>query len=37
MKKRQAVADLPSFRRDIKEYAFSFGWGEKVAPRLGAS
>jgi hypothetical protein len=28
---------VPSFRRDIKEYAFEFGWGEKVAPRLGAS
>lgn len=28
---------IPSFRRDIKEYAFEFGWGEKVAPRLGAS
>jgi hypothetical protein len=28
---------VPSFRRDIKEYAFEFGWGSKVAPRLGAS
>jgi hypothetical protein len=28
---------VPSFRRDIKEFAFEFGWGEKVAPRLGAS
>jgi hypothetical protein len=28
---------VPSFRRDIKDYAFQFGWGEKIAPRLGAS
>jgi hypothetical protein len=28
---------VPSFRRDIKSFAFEFGWGEKVAPRLGAS
>jgi hypothetical protein len=28
---------VPSFRRDIKPFAFEFGWGEKVAPRLGAS
>jgi hypothetical protein len=28
---------VPSFRRDIKDTAFEFGWGEKVAPRLGAS
>lgn len=28
---------IPSFRRDIKEYAFEFGWGSKIAPRLGAS
>jgi hypothetical protein len=28
---------VPSFRRDIKDFAFQFGWGEKVAPRLGAS
>jgi hypothetical protein len=28
---------VPSFRRDIKEFAFDFGWGEKIAPRLGAS
>ena len=26
-----------SFRRDIKNYAFEFGWGQKIAPRLGAS
>jgi len=28
---------IPSFRRDIQEIAFKFGWGEKIAPRLGAS
>ena len=28
---------IPSFRRDIKDYAFQFGWGQKVAPRLGGS
>jgi len=28
---------VPSFRRDIKPYAFEFGWGSKVAPRLGGS
>jgi len=28
---------VPSFRRDIKETAFEFGWGQKIAPRLGAS
>ena len=28
---------VPSFRRDIKSTAFEFGWGKKIAPRLGAS
>ena len=28
---------IPSFRRDVKEYAFQFGWGSKIAPRLGGS
>jgi hypothetical protein len=28
---------VPSFRRDIKENAFEFGWGQKIAPRVGAS
>ena len=28
---------VPSFRRDIKEYAFEFGWNQKIAPRLAAS
>jgi hypothetical protein len=26
---------IPSFRPDIKEYAIQFGWGDKVAPRVG--
>jgi hypothetical protein len=28
---------IPSFRRDIKDYAFQFGWADKIAPRLGAT
>jgi hypothetical protein len=28
---------IPSFRRDVKEYAFEFGFGDKISPRLGAS
>ncbi|HWR50952.1 MAG TPA: carboxypeptidase regulatory-like domain-containing protein, partial [Bryobacteraceae bacterium] len=28
---------VPTFRRDIKEYGFEFGFGDKVAPRLGVS
>lgn len=28
---------VPSFRRDIRDYAFQFGWGQKIAPRVGAS
>ena len=28
---------VPSFRRDIQDYAFKFGFGDKIAPRLGAS
>jgi hypothetical protein len=28
---------VPSFRRDIKDFAFEFGWDQKIAPRLGAS
>ena len=28
---------IPSFRRDIKPFAFDFGFGDKIAPRLGAS
>ena len=28
---------VPSFRRDIQDYAFQFGFADKIAPRLGAS
>ncbi len=28
---------IPSFRRDIQEYAFEFGFGDKLSPRIGAS
>jgi len=28
---------VPSFRTDIKEKAFEFGFGKKIAPRLGAT
>jgi hypothetical protein len=28
---------VPSFRPDIQKDAFKFGWGQKVAPRVGAS
>ncbi|HWR13296.1 MAG TPA: TonB-dependent receptor [Terriglobales bacterium] len=28
---------IPSFRPDIAKYAFQFGFGDKIAPRLGAS
>ena len=28
---------IPSFRPDIKKYAFQFGFGDKIAPRIGAS
>lgn len=28
---------VPSFSRDVQDFAFDFGWGKKVAPRLGAS
>jgi outer membrane receptor protein involved in Fe transport len=28
---------IPSFRTNIKETAFTFGYGDKLAPRLGAS
>jgi hypothetical protein len=28
---------IPTFRPDIAEYAFQFGFGDKLAPRLGAS
>ena len=28
---------IPSFRRDIRNNAFEFGWSDKVAPRFGAT
>jgi len=28
---------VPSFRRDLADYAFKFGFADKMAPRLGAS
>ena len=28
---------IPSFRTDVKETAFEFGFGQKIAPRLGAT
>jgi len=28
---------IPTFRPDIAKYAFQFGFGDKIAPRLGAS
>ncbi|MBI4164493.1 MAG: TonB-dependent receptor [Acidobacteria bacterium] len=28
---------IPSYRRDLKDYAFKFGFGDKIAPRIGAS
>ena len=28
---------IPSFRPDVQKYAFQFGFGDKIAPRLGAS
>ena len=28
---------IPSFRTDIKDTAFEFGYGKKIAPRLGAT
>ena len=28
---------VPSFRTDIKDEAFTFGFGDKIAPRLGAT
>jgi len=28
---------VPTFRRDIKDYGFEFGFADKIAPRVGAS
>ena len=32
---RTESEDIPSFRPDIQETAIHFGWGQKIAPRLG--
>jgi hypothetical protein len=34
---RAEKENIPSFRTDIQKYAMKFGWGDKLAPRLGAS
>ncbi len=34
---RTESEDIPSFRPDIKDVGIHFGWGDKLAPRLGAS
>lgn len=34
---RAEKENIPSFRRDIQEFAMQFGWGDKLAPRLGAN
>jgi hypothetical protein len=34
---RTESEDIPSFRPDIRDVAIHFGWGQKLAPRLGAS
>jgi hypothetical protein len=28
---------IPSFQRDVQDYAFRFNYGDKIAPRIGAS
>ena len=28
---------IPSYNRDLQDVAIKFGWGDKIAPRLGAS
>ncbi len=34
---RMEKETIPSFRPDIRKYAIQFGFGDKVAPRIGAS
>jgi len=34
---RLETENIPTFRRDIKDDGFAFGWSDKVAPRLGAT
>ncbi len=28
---------VPSFQRNVKDYAFRFNWGDKMSPRIGAA
>lgn len=34
---RLEAEKVPSFARSVQDFAFEFGWGDKIAPRLGAS
>ncbi len=34
---RSESEQFPSFRADIQEFAFQFGWKDKIAPRLGVA
>ena len=34
---RSEKETVPSFQRSVKDNAFQFGWGDKFAPRIGAS
>jgi hypothetical protein len=34
---RTEKENIPSFDRSVQEFAMQFGWGDKLAPRLGAS
>ena len=34
---RLETENIPTFHREIKDYGFSFGWSDKIAPRLGAA
>ena len=34
---RAETEQIPSYRPDLAKYVMRFGWGDKIAPRLGAS
>jgi hypothetical protein len=34
---RTEKENIPSFYRDVRDFAMQFGWSDKLAPRLGAS
>jgi hypothetical protein len=34
---RFETENIPTFHREIRDNGFSFGWADKIAPRLGAS